>query len=292
MSLEMEQPSGDSAAVVDTAPAETTTADATEPVQQYDDNGLPIEAAPVDDDEEDEVDGVKLKGKKEALEKLKAERLMQADYTRKTQEVAEQRRNFDAEREQFQKAAQTHQQYLREIGQLTGIDERLAQFSQVNWQALTDQDPVQALKLHTEFTQLQAHKGQLVNALTQKQQAAQQEQQRSTAKQLMEARQVLERDIKGWSPELAGKLVDFGIKQGFPPEAMQNITRPEVVKVIHKAFLYDQLQQQRAAKAPAAPAPPVTRLSGTGAVATKDPAQMSDAEFAAMRKRQIAQRRP
>jgi predicted metal-dependent hydrolase len=290
--MELEQPSGDSAAVVDTAPADETTADATEPVQQYDDNGLPIEAAPVDDDEEDEVDGVKLRGKKEALEKLKAERLMQADYTRKTQEVAEQRRNFDAEREQFQKAAQTHQQYLREIGQLTGIDERLAQFSQVNWQALTDQDPVQALKLHTEFTQLQAHKGQLVNALTQKQQAAQQEQQRSTAKQLMEARQVLERDIKGWSPELAGKLVDFGIKQGFPPEAMQNITRPEVVKVIHKAFLYDQLQQQRAAKAPAAPAPPVTRLSGTGAVATKDPAQMSDAEFAAMRKRQIAQRRP
>ena len=291
MSLE-EQPSGDSAAVVDEVDTATpdNTGDA-EPVQQYDENGLPIEAAPVDDDEEDEVDGVKLKGKKEALEKLKAERLMQADYTRKTQEVAEQRRNFDAEREQFQKAAQTHQQYLREIGQLTGIDERLAQFSQVNWQALTDSDPVQALKLHTEFTQLQAHKGQLVNALTQKQQAAQQEQQRSTAKQLMEARQVLERDIKGWSPELAGKLVDFGIKQGFPPEAMQNITRPEVVKVIHKAFLYDQLQQQRAAKAPAAPAPPVTRLSGTGAVATKDPAQMSDAEFAAMRKRQIAQRK-
>ena len=291
MSLEMEQPSGDSAAVVDTAPADETTADATEPVQQYDDNGLPIEAAPVDDDEEDEVDGVKLRGKKEALEKLKAERLMQADYTRKTQEVAEQRRNFDAEREQFQKAAQTHQQYLREIGQLAGIDERLAQFAQVNWQALTDQDPVQALKLHTEFTQLQAHKGQLVNALTQKQQAAQQEQQRSTAKQLMEARQVLERDIKGWSPELAGKLVDFGIKQGFPPEAMQNITRPEVVKVIHKAFLYDQLQQQRAAKAPAAPAPPVTRLSGTGAVATKEPASMSDREFAEWRKRQIAQRK-
>jgi hypothetical protein len=292
MSDLMEQPSGDSAAVVDVVDTATpdNTGDA-EPVQQYDDNGLPIQAAPVDDDQEDELDGVKLRGKKEALEKLKAERLMQADYTRKTQEVAEQRRTFDAEREQFQRAAQTHQQYLREIGQLTGIDERLAQFSQVNWNALTNEDPVQALKLHTEFTQLQAHKGQLVNALTQKQQAAQQEQQRSTAKQLMEARQVLERDIKGWSPELAGKLVDFGIKQGFPPEAMQNITRPEVVKVIHKAFLYDQLQQQRAAKAPAAPAPPVTRLSGTGAVSTKEPAQMSDSEFAAWRKRQIAQRK-
>jgi hypothetical protein len=288
--MELEQPSGDSAAVVDTAPADATTADAT-PEPQFDEDGLPIEAAPVDDDIEEDVDGVKLKGKKEAVERLKAERLKDKDYTQKTQATAEERRVLAAEREQFTRSAQLQQQYLEEVADLRGIDRQIAQFQNVNWQQLTDADPVQALKLHTTFTQLQAQRGQLVGALTQKQQAAQQEQQRSTAKQLMEARQVLERDIKGWSPELAGKLVDFGIKQGFPPEAMQNITRPEVVKVIHKAFLYDQLQQQRAAKAPAAPAPPVTRLSGTGAVSTKEPAQMSDSEFAAWRKRQIAQRK-
>ena len=39
---------------------------------------------PTDDELEDELEGVKLKGKKDALEKLKAGRLMQADDTRKT----------------------------------------------------------------------------------------------------------------------------------------------------------------------------------------------------------------
>jgi hypothetical protein len=150
---------------------------------------------------------------------------------------------------------------------------------------------VQALKLHTEFTQLQAHKGQLVNALTQKQQQAQQMQQRETAKQLMEARQVLEREIKGWSPELAGKLKEHGIKRGIPAEAMESITQPAIVKLIHDSYLLDQLQKQRTAKPPAEPAKPATRLSGSSAVSTKEPSQMSDREFAEWRKRQIAQRK-
>jgi hypothetical protein len=277
--MELEQPSGDSAAVVDTATPVEAAGEPNEPIQQYDDNGLPIEAAPVDDDIEEELDGVKLRGKKEALERIKAERLMNKDYTQKTQATAEERRVLAAEREQFQKAAQLHQQYLEEVADVRMIDKRLSQFSQVNWQQLTDQDPVQALKLHTEFTQLQAQKGQLVNALTQKQQQAQHMQQRETAKQLMEARQVLERDIKGWSPELAGKLMDFGLKQGFPADAMQNITQPAIVKMLHKAYLFDQLETQRKAKAPPAPAPPVSRVSGAAAANTKPLSEVSDAEY-------------
>jgi hypothetical protein len=277
--MELEQPSGDSAAVVDTATPVEAAGEPNEPIQQYDDNGLPIEAAPVDDDIEEELDGVKLRGKKEALERIKAERLMNKDYTQKTQATAEERRVLAAEREQFQKAAQLHQQYLEEVADVRMIDKRLSQFSQVNWQQLTDQDPVQALKLHTEFTQLQAQKGQLVNALTQKQQQAQHMQQRETAKQLMEARQVLERDIKGWSPELAGKLMDFGLKQGFPADAMQNITQPAIVKMLHKAYLFDQLETQRKAKAPPAPAQPVTRVSGAAAANTKPLSEVSDAEY-------------
>lgn len=281
--MELEQPSGDSEAVVDTAPA-TNDAD-TAPEPQLDDNGLPVEAAPVDDDDEDEVDGVKLRGKKEALERFKAERLMNKDYTQKTQAVAEERRALEQREAQFKQSAQSHQQYIREVAQVVAIDDRLAQFSQVNWQQLTDQDPVQALKLHTEFTQLQATKGQLVNALTQKQQQAQQEQQRSTARQLMEARQVLERDIKGWSPELAGKLMDFGVKVGFPREAMDTITQPAIVKMLHKAYLYDQLEQARAKKPPTAPAAPVTRVGGGSAATTKRLSEMSDAEYSAARQK-------
>lgn len=286
--MELEQP----APVLDSAAGETAPPDSGEFAQDNLEtpDGEQQELQTPEEIEE-ELEGIKLRGSKEALEKLKSERLMQADYTRKTQEVAEHRKAFEAERAQFQQAAQSHQQHIREVAQLVAIEDRLAQFSQVNWQALTDSDPVQALKLHTEFTQLQAHKGQLANALTQRQQAAQHEQQRSRARQLMEARQVLEREIKGWSPELAGKLKEYGLTQGFPEEAMDTITQPAIVKILHKAHLYDQLQKQRTAKPTATPAPPVTRVGGGAASSTKPLSEVSDAEYIRRRREYISKHR-
>lgn len=291
--MELEQPSGDSAAVVDTATPDTTTGDAAE-IKFDEVTGLPLEQQqePVEEDIEEDLDGVKIRGKKDAVERAKAERLMHKDYTQKTQATADERRSLEADRAAFQQATQTHQQHLREVAQLVAVDERLAQFAQVNWTALTDENAVQALKLHTEFTQLQAQRGQLVGALTQKQQQHQQTQQRETARQLMEARQVLQRDIKGWSPELAEKLREHGQSRGIPADALDKVTNPALVKLLHDSYVLAQLQKQRTAKPPAAPAPPATRLSGSAAVSTKEPSQMSDAEFAAWRRRQIAQRRP
>lgn len=286
--LDLEQPAPE----LDSAAGDTAT---TDPVDLPDDNAdttdAELDTQQTAEEIEEELDGIKLRGSKEAVEKHKAERLMQADYTRKTQDVAETRKSLDAREAAFQENAKNHQAYIREVAQVVAVDDRLAQFANVNWTALTDQDPVQALKLHTEFTQLQARRGQLVGSLTQKQQAQQQEQQRSHAKQLMDARQVLERDIKGWSPELAGKLAEYGSSQGFTAQELSNVTQPALVKALHKAFLYDQLQKQRAVKPTPKPAEPVTRVGGGNAVTTKDPARMSDAEFSAWRKRQIAQRK-
>jgi hypothetical protein len=255
-------------------------------------DGLGDEPQQTIEEIEEELEGIKLRGPKDALEKLKAERLMQADYTRKTQEVADHRRALEAQQTAFQQAAQAHQAHIREVAQMVAIDDRLAQFSQVNWQQLTDNDPVQALKLHTEFTQLQAHRGQLQNSLTQKQQQAQHEQQRSTAKQLMEARAVLERDIKGWSPELATKLSEYGKSIGYPPEVLDSVTQPAFVKTLHKAYQYDQLLKQRAAKPAAQPASqPVTRVGGGSAAVTKPLSEVSDEEFIRRRREYISKHR-
>ena len=288
--LGLEQPSGDSAAVVDTAPVDSN-ADAVEIVDDLPDGDLPENGEATPEEEEDEIDGVKLRGKKEALEKLKAERSMHADYTRKTQEVAEQRKSFEAREQQFQQTAQSHEQHIREVATLVTIDDRLAQFANFDFNAAADQDPVQTLKLHNEFTQLQAKRAQVLNSITQKQQSQQQEMQRSNAKQILDARQVLERDIKGWSPELANKLAEYGKAEGYESKVLDNVTSATFIKTLNKAFKWDQYEKQQRAKAPATPAAPVTRLSGASAVSTKNPAQMTDAEFAVFRRRQIAQRR-
>ena len=55
--------------------------------------GQELEQSPELDEIEEELEGVKLRGKKEALERIKAERLMQQDYTRKTMSHAEDRKS-------------------------------------------------------------------------------------------------------------------------------------------------------------------------------------------------------
>ena len=52
---------------------------------------------------------------------------MQADYTRKTQEVAEQRKAMEAQREQVAQQMKMAQEFAEEIGAVKAIDMRLAQ---------------------------------------------------------------------------------------------------------------------------------------------------------------------
>jgi hypothetical protein len=296
MSLDLEQPAElpDSAPAPDAGTLETEGA----PSLLDPETGEELQPQqPEPDEAEEELEGVKLRGPKDALERFKAERLMQADYTRKTQEVAESRKAQEAREAQFQQAAQAHQQFIEEISDLRAVDRRLQEFEKagVTFQALNalaDTDPVQALKLQNELNSLQAKKAELTGSITQKQRAQAMESQRATAKQVYEAQQVLARDIKGWSPELANKLTDYAVKEaGYPPQVLESVTQPAFVKTLHKAYLYDQLQKQRTAKTPAAPAPPASRVGGGGATVTKKLSEMSDAEYTAYRQKYVKNHR-
>lgn len=283
MSLEQEQPDlPDSADATEVVDAPETDVDLENPELSQ----------PTEEDElEDEIDGAKVRGKKEVLERLRAERLMHGDYTRKTQEVAEQRRAIETDRQAHQEAVQAHQVHLREVATLVAVDERINQFAQVNWQALNQEDPQRAQALHIEFTQLQSTRGQLVNQITQKQQQQQVVQQQDIAKRIHQGYSVLARDIKGWSPELETKLFEYGREQGIPVEVLsRSVANPELVKIIHKAYLGDQLVKQSKPKPKELPKP-ATRVGGSSATSQKEPSQMSDAEFARWRRSQIAQRK-
>lgn len=285
----MEQPDTQDSVVVDAPVPESQDI----PETQDDDSGEgseDLQAQTTEEDElEEELEGVKVRGKKDLIEKLKAERLMQADYTRKTQEVAEQRKAFETERAQHQQLTRA---YLGEVAQIVAVDNRLAQFAKADWQALSDQDPAQAQKLWFEFQQLQGTKNQLIQNLTQKQQQAAMEEQHTSAKRLQEAAAAVARDIKGWSPELQSKLTATAKTNGYSDEEVRSITDPRAVKLLHKAYLYDQLiAQRKPTTPPATPPAPVARVSGAGATVQRKLSQMTDAEYAKARRDYIAKHR-
>ena len=301
MLFEPEQPSADapeSAAAPATpsaAPAASAApADSADTTQETDALGADLEPeAPDPDEAEEELEGVKLKGKKELLERLKSERLMHGDYTRKTQTLAQERDTLKAEREGFQQQAQLHQQLIREVAQVTALDERLQQFQKLDWNAVIAQDAAQAQRLQIEFSQLQAARGQLVGSLTQKQQQMQFMQQQEIAKRTNEAQAFLMREFKDWSPEKDRQLEAYARSEGIDTRALGGflLQNPAIAKALDKAMKWDQAAKKRAERPAPAPAPkPISRVGGVAASNTKPLSAMSISEIAELRAKQRAKR--
>lgn len=239
------------------------------------------------DDEEIDYEGAKYKVPKT----LKDAFLRQQDYTQKTQTLAEQRKAIDAERVEVQQRAQMQQQYVNEVAEAISLDKQIEQYSQVDWNALYDSDPVQAMKLDRQMRELQAQRDGVVSNITAKQRQAAMDTQQATAKQIQEAMTVVAREIPNWSPETAKTLNSYGQTIGYAAQELATITDPRAVKLLHKAYMYDQLVAKQAVKPkPEAQEKPVTRITASKGTAAKTPLQMTDPEFAKWRHGQIKSR--
>lgn len=255
---------------------------------ELDENGEPIEQVEADPDEiEDELDGIKVKGKKDLVEKLKAERLMHADYTRKTQEAAEIRRAAEAERTQY---AQANAEQVRAMATLVSMDHQLQQMQQIDFHALNQQDPVKAQELFFQMQQLKDNRQQFAGQLQQMEQQRTFEAQRLVAKQIEEGDAVLKRDIPGWGPEVGRKVFDFATKElGADPGALSNLTDPVLAKALYYAMVGKQAlaKQKEGARSTLDPIKPVSKVSGNNAGASKDMNRLSVDEWMRARNDQL-----
>lgn len=240
---------------------------------------------PEDDTEEVEFDGQTYRIPKA----LKDSFLRQADYTRKTQEVAEQRRALEQQQQQLAQQVQAHQEHIKEVARLYALDEQLEQFSRVNWQQLNEQDPSQAQALWFQYQQLKDNRSALAGQLQQKEQQRAIEAQQAAAKRLEEAQAVLKRDIPGWGPELANKVKDYALSQGLTEQELSGVTDPKFVKILHDAYVGRQLREKQRAPRPQ-PQNPVPQVGASRANAAKDPRRMSTAEWMEWRNKQVARK--
>jgi hypothetical protein len=234
---------------------------------------------------EDDTDEVEHEGKKYRIPKaVKPLVMMNADYTRKTQSLAEERKAHAAEREQFQQNARFYAETLQDQARLVHVDDQLKQYQALNWQEIWNQDPINAGKLTSQFQALQAQRQTLAGEIQGKQQKLHFEAQQSYAKREEESRAYLQREIPEWSPDLDVKLSKFAIDQGFTADQIKGlaVNSPQSVKILHLAFVGKQLmdKQRAAAKPKPQPAQPVPQVKSSRSNTTKSPADMSVEEMA------------
>ena len=180
-----------------------------------------------------------------------------ADYTRKTQEVADERKAVQAEREAAEKLRSLEQKDLQVISLGMSLNAEIQQLEGLDWNRLWQQTPDEARRLDSQLTRKRSDLQKVIaenNRLESEKQTALKEQR---DKQSEEGKATLEKRIQGFK---ADEVVDYVVGNYGMDRAVAErdwSLNPAITEMAHKAMLYDRVQAK--AKAAADPKTPTTQ---------------------------------
>ena len=207
-------------------------------------------------DEEQPVQSVKLKVNGEEIEKPLDEVVALAqqglDYTKKTQEVAEKRKELESlenqirlQEQNLQQQSMLNSELIQDVAKITALDQQLSEYQDVNWEQLSDSDFVTAQKKFFTFNQLQQQRSNLVSQFESKRQEALNKQQQMVAEKVAKGREVLAKEIPNWSQETTQEIIAIGREDyGFTDAELNAIIDPRHVRVLHDAMQWRKLKSK------------------------------------------------
>jgi len=223
------------------------------------------EEAPQQTDPLDQIVTVKVDGKEQEVTLREALNgySRTADYSRKTMELAEQRKAMAAE---FQAVQEERQQYAQ---LLTALSQQLQaqQPQEPNWEKLYNEDPLEYVRQKDLYRERQE---KLVAAQIEMQRVTQvqeQEAKRALADYVNAEKAKLFEVIPQWKNEevyLAerGKLREYGNQLGFSDEELSQAYDHRAVTALYKAMKYDQMMANKPKPAAAQPGAPKAAPAG------------------------------
>ncbi len=195
--------------------------------------------------------------------------MLKADHTRKTMEVAEQRKALAARDTQIQQTAQRQSEFAGQIAQLGALNAQLAPFVQVqDWPSYIRQGGAAAQADYAEYQALTNQRDQFARNLGAQVQQRAADEQRETVEQIEAGRKEIAKHIRGFSPETLDKLTAFAAPFGFSPdEIRQAEADPRSIRILHLAHLGQQAlaaQKRTSSIAQSQRTQPVNTLRGAG----------------------------
>jgi hypothetical protein len=209
---------------------------------------------------------VKVDGEEQevTLDELRNGYQRQADYTRKSQALAEQRKAYEANLQAIQSEREQYSQALEMMA--AQQKNELAQYENIDWKTLKEDDPMEYMEKRLEF---QEARDKIVRVQQEQQRVAAEQQQR-VQQQLSEIMQTEFTKLKEALPayadpssNLKNELRDYGLSLGFSQQDLDSISDHRVVLVLHKAMLQDRAAQGTVRKAKASKPVPKVVKSGT-----------------------------
>jgi hypothetical protein len=168
----------------------------------------------------------------------------QADYTRKSQVLAEQRKKMEEELSATQQERQRYQSQLEQFK--TQADSKLEEFKSVDWTKLKEDDPMEYALKRDQYRELQESK----RAVDEEQQnilkQQQKEHQERWQEELTKQQEVMAQRLPEWNdpekgPKLKQDIKSFALTKGFTEQEVNTLIDARSVDVLHKAMLYENL---------------------------------------------------
>lgn len=178
-------------------------------------------------------------------QELKDALLRQADYTRKTQEVAEQRKAVEERQAALEQQQNLMATQFEKAVQLRGMQEKLQQFEALDWNAISEQDPSQAMKLNVAYQKLQREAQQAAYELNQSQAQQQQLTVQQRQQKLQEAQQELFKYIPNFNAEVAEKIRKTAHEYGVSDQEINSIVDPRQIRILHDAMQWRAMQAKK-----------------------------------------------
>ena len=200
-------------------PAETEEGEEAEEGEEQPDEGSDLDTVRV------EYDGEEY----EVPKRLKDAVMATKDYTEKTSRLAEERRDYEAEKADFSQYMEASKAQSDQMANLAAIDQQLNHFETFDMNHLIDTDITSANKLQYQKQQLQAQRGQLVGAIQQGEQQRQEAQHQNMVRIAERTDAKLASEVTGWGDEMKSDLGKFAVDMGLPTAMVSNaVTYPEI----------------------------------------------------------------
>lgn len=200
------------------------------------------------EEEQPQVFTVKVDGKEieVTLDELQRGYSRTQDYTRKTQQIAEARKQTEAE---LQAVRAEREQYAQLLGALEAQIQQATQ-PQIDWDRLYAEDPIEWVRQRELVRENQEKAAAIQSEKQRLAQISQQEQMQYRQEMLQKEQEALIAAIPEWKDSKKAQaekalLVEFGQKAGFTPDELKNVVDHRAVVMLRKAALYDQMMSKR-----------------------------------------------
>ena len=201
-----------------------------------------------EEQEQPQVFSVKVDGKEVevTLDELQKGYSRTQDYTRKTQQIAEVRKQTEVE---LQAVRAEREQYAQLLSALESQVQQVAQ-QNIDWDRLYQEDPIEWVRQREVMRENQEKAAAIQSEQQRLSQLSQQEQAQFMQQKLQQEQEALLAAIPDWKDVKKAQaekalLVEFGQKIGFTPEELKSVVDHRAVLMLRKAALYDQMMSKR-----------------------------------------------